>query len=197
MKSKHEKLLWLAMLIIGTVLLIAAMVYRHKADAKPKAVQTYQVVVDYDQTLDQMVKAGGYDMVVEEEKITAKNFPFQAKGKVNVDLQLIHFGKAMQEWEIDTKLDRMGLRPATIEELLAFGAQYRDEQRKFAIVAMGSQWVDDSTDILVFYPFLGHFRDSRFLQLYAMWKYCNNDANNTWVKEIRFLVAPKNKRRGS
>lgn len=36
------------------------------------------------------------------------------------------------------KLDKMGLRPGTVEELLAFGATFPDMQRKFPIVALGS-----------------------------------------------------------
>lgn len=39
---------------------------------------------------------------------------------------------------MSSELDRRGLRPATIEELLAFGAAYPDKQREFSIIALGS-----------------------------------------------------------
>ena len=34
----------------------------------------------------------------------------------------------------------MGLRPANLPELLAFGAKYPKKQREFPIVALGSVW---------------------------------------------------------
>ena len=42
--------------------------------------------------------------------------------------------------EVLKKLEKLGLRPATLPELLAFGATYPNKQRKFPIVALGSVW---------------------------------------------------------
>ena len=43
--------------------------------------------------------------------------------------------------EADRGLDRMGLRPGTLHELLAFGAQHLDVQHEFPVVETGSRWL--------------------------------------------------------
>jgi hypothetical protein len=41
--------------------------------------------------------------------------------------------------EVLAEMDRKGLRPALYEELLGFAEKYPDEQRKYPIVALGSE----------------------------------------------------------
>ena len=41
--------------------------------------------------------------------------------------------------EVLAEMDRRGLRPALYEELLGFAEKYPDEQRKYPIVALGSE----------------------------------------------------------
>ena len=40
--------------------------------------------------------------------------------------------------EVERELDKMGLRPGKIEELLAVGETYPDLQRQFSVIALGS-----------------------------------------------------------
>ena len=42
--------------------------------------------------------------------------------------------------QIRTKLDKMDLRPANLQEGLSFGERYPDVQREFPIVFLGSAW---------------------------------------------------------
>lgn len=96
----------------------------------------YPITVDYSLTLEQMIVAGAYDWV--NSAITPKNFPVKGKGIVILDAQFIYFGCSMSSDAIIAELDKIGLRPATHAELLAFGAKYPELQRQFLSVALGS-----------------------------------------------------------
>lgn len=100
----------------------------------------YSVTVDYTIPLADMVAAGKYDWVNSE--ITAEHFPTKGEGRVEVKISLACFNRVMESNEVITELDKLGLRPATLPELLAFGAKYPDVQRGFPVVALGSVWRD-------------------------------------------------------
>lgn len=97
----------------------------------------FSVVVDYTQSLAAMIKAGKYDWV--NPDITEQHFPVKP-GSKDVSIELVHFDRVMTSDEVLTELDRKGLRPATLPEVLAFGAKYPEKQREFPIVALGSVW---------------------------------------------------------
>jgi hypothetical protein len=108
-----------------------------EAEVKPPLVTCLStVVVDYGQTLDEMIAAGHYDWMIDE--ITSENFPVVGKGKHNFGPQLAHFNRVISSYDVEQELDKLGLRAATHEELLAFGASFPDAQRQFPIVALGS-----------------------------------------------------------
>ena len=96
----------------------------------------YKIVVDYTKSLEQMIAAGCYDWV--NPDITAERFPITGDGQVELEPELIHIGRDMSSDEVIADLDKRGLRPGTIAELLAFGATYPEVQREFPIVALGS-----------------------------------------------------------
>jgi hypothetical protein len=97
----------------------------------------YPITVDCSQTLEQMIAAGNYDWV--NSDITSEAFPVKGKGVVQIpDAKPVHFGRKMSSDAAIAELDKMGLRPATHTELLAFGAKYPELQRQFPIVALGS-----------------------------------------------------------
>lgn len=95
-----------------------------------------KIVIDYLMTLEEMIVAGGYDW--KHDAITSERFPLSGEGKVERIVELIHFNRTISSDEVERELDKMGLRPATIEELLAFGATFPETQRKSSIVALGS-----------------------------------------------------------
>lgn len=123
-----------------------------------------------------MIKAGSYGSVNEE--ITAANFPFEGTGKVETEIRLIHFNKWMTTQHVLAELEKLGLRPATLVELLAFGAKY-PEQREYPIVALGSR--ARYYDVLV--PVLDEDGDGRDLRLYR--------CDNRWRGSDRFLCVRK------
>jgi len=100
--------------------------------------KVFPVIVDYSKSLAEMIRAGNYDWV--NSNITVKHFPIQGQGQVELDIELVHYDRAMSSEDVIHDLDQRGLRPATLLELLAFGAKYPEKQREFPIVALGSVW---------------------------------------------------------
>jgi len=98
----------------------------------------FRIVVDYSKSLVHMIAAGDYDWV--NSDISEDHFLVRGQGKVELNPELIHYGKFMDSDDIVRDMDNRGLRPATLPELLAFGATYPDKQREFPIVALGSVW---------------------------------------------------------
>ena len=141
----------------------------------------YQLTVDYSQSLEGMIKAGKYDWV--NSNITRDNFPTNHHGMQTIEVELIHFGKELTTQEIEVELENQSLRPATLEELLAFGAKYPDKQREYSIVALGSGWVGPGGCRYV--PCLYGFVDGRRLDL--DW----DDPDDQWLDRCRFLTVSK------
>jgi hypothetical protein len=83
-----------------------------------------------------MIAAGAYDHV--NRQITEASFPVQRGGLAARELILVHLGHVASTDEVLHQLDDLGVRPARIEELLAFGAAYPQAQRQFPIVALGA-----------------------------------------------------------
>lgn len=119
----------------------------------------FRVMVNYNQSLTEMVEAGHYDSFdpnINNYGRTPKGgiLPewtsgFKFKNPINsrtlspdgktrqVEIDLVHFERKITSEEVGWELERMGLRPVNLPELLALGAQYPDIQRKFKIVALG------------------------------------------------------------
>jgi hypothetical protein len=106
------------------------------ADSR-KTVNGYPVTVDYRQSLKAMIQVGRYDWV--NSDITEKHFPI-TPGPKDVSIELVHFDRVMSSDDVLAELDCRGLRPATLAELLAFGAKYPEKQREFPVVALASVW---------------------------------------------------------
>lgn len=102
--------------------------------------QKHPVTVGYGVSMAKMVKAGKYDWV--NGDIIQKNFPNEGNRTAEVDTVLVHLNKAASTDEVLRHLDSLGLRPATIAELLAFGVKYPEIQREFPVIALGSVWQD-------------------------------------------------------
>lgn len=96
----------------------------------------FSVTVNYNQTVEDMVKAGEYDW--KNQDINSRNFPIIRRGTSEFEIHLVHFGKTMSSEDVLRELDKMGLRSAEFPELLRLGATHPDLQRQFLIVALGS-----------------------------------------------------------
>src|SRR3990167_10054902 len=106
------------------------------------ALMSEQIVlsVDYGRSLDQMIAAGNYDW--KNSDITAKRFPVVGNGIEQFEAKLFHFDRnTVSQDNVDAiKADDPAnpWEPGKIEHLLAFGAKYPEEQRKYPVIALGS-----------------------------------------------------------
>lgn len=143
----------------------------------------FTLEVNYDQSVEAALKAGKYAWP--SEHITSQNFPPTRRGTDVVQLHLVHFHKEIRFNGVIGELDKQGLRPATIEELLAFGANpgTQDLQRQFSILATGSFWYDSHYNRQV--PFLGGVKRSRSVNLSCP------GSGYGWTPNVRFLAVSK------
>ncbi len=104
----------------------------------------YRISVDYNMPLVDMLAAGGYDWG--NSDVNDANFPippsFLELGKVDINLELVCFGRKMSYEKVLEDLYSRGLRPGILPELLAFGAKYPDKQLEYPIMEVGSTWPD-------------------------------------------------------
>jgi hypothetical protein len=126
-----------------------------------------------------MIVNGKYDW--RNNGINAKNFPVNGSGKQSFELTLVHFDKRMSSEAVLKEFDKMSMKPAKLEELLAFGSTYKEEQRKYPIVALGSVWRSSGGRRGV--PCLSSCSDGRDLNL--SWFV------NVWHESYRFLAVSK------
>jgi hypothetical protein len=141
----------------------------------------YQITVDYSRTLEAMIAAEKYDYV--NSSINSTNFPIdQSKsGTETLEAVIVHLDQYVEDTETVLKLmDKKGLRPATLPELLALGEKYQELQRKYLIYALGSRWLDVDGDWNV--PYLGGWRGERRLSL---------DWGDGWGGDFRVLAFRK------
>ena len=110
---------------------------------------SYSITIDYGKTLEEMVKAGAYDW--KNSDITSEHFPIDGNGMVECTTELVHFNRSISTDDALAELDKQGFRPATIEELLAFGSTNPEIQRQFPIIALGSVWASRGGDRCVAY----------------------------------------------
>ena len=148
----------------------------------PSAWKSYvfKVTVDYDLSFDQMVAQGHYDWV--NVGLHPHYFPIKGKGRGEVELELVHFGHTVTDAEVEKFLAKRGLKPASLEHLLAFGARYPKMQKQFPIAAIGSVWAPTRGDRLA--PYLDASLRERLLNL--SW------GKGMWEGKFRFLVVRKN-----
>lgn len=105
--------------------------------------------------------------------ITPENFPKtkEPRGK----MEIVDFGKYMSTEEVKEELDKKGLRPATIYELLTWAKD--NWNGKDWVVALGSVSSEGGV------PFLIWYGAERSLDLYA--------TAREWIALYRFLVFGK------
>ncbi len=139
----------------------------------------YSAIVDYNMSLAEMIKVGKYDYVNGE--IASKNFPIMGSGKVDISFELVHLNKSASSEEVLLHMEKNNLRPATLAELLAFGAKYPEIQREFPVACLGSSWVGRGG--LRNVPCLGRYDSERSLYLY----WFGDDWDDCW----RFLAVRK------
>lgn len=110
------------------------------------------VMVDYDRTMEQMISDGQYTCV---NPAVIMNVRKSGAGAAEIIPVLVRVDKDITDKAISKRLKKYGLRHATLQEALAFGAKYPNEQRYYEISALGSVWDDNGKDVAC----LGEDRD--------------------------------------
>jgi hypothetical protein len=141
-----------------------------------------RVKVNFSQNLKAMIRAGRYDQV--DKHLISKYFPcHNARGTEWIEIELIkydHEDGVSSEWVIED-LEQRGLRPATLDELCALGANYPYAQRLHPIVALSSSWRKPKCYLRV--PVLDECSGERRLCL-QWW-------DDTWHAGYRFAAVRK------
>ncbi len=132
---------------------------------------------DYGKLFTDLIVLGNYGYV--NNDITPVNFPGECIS--GFDGVLVHFNRDIGSDEAVREMEQMGLRPATMVELLAFGARFPDVQREFPIVELSSSWVGPSGNRYVGY--LSSWSDERRVHLDG-WA-------RDWYAPYRFLAVRK------
>lgn len=93
--------------------------------------------------LAELITRGKYDLV--NSDITVARFPVTEIPELK-DEKLFNFGRNISTKDAKAKIDKEGYRPATMAELLVYGAKNPEAQRKNPIVALGSVAQIDGRD---------------------------------------------------
>jgi hypothetical protein len=140
------------------------------------------LTVDYSKSLEQMIEAGSYDW--KNDSLTAKNFPVKGEGIVEYEARMFHSNRSISSEDaialIKKEDEQNPWEPAQTEHLLAFGAAYPDEQRKYPIIALGSVGEFDGHRYV---PYLCGGGSERLLNLYWF--------DGGWSSFDRFLAVRK------
>ena len=133
-------------------------------------------------TLEEMITAGHYEDI--DPKLNEKNFLVSPARFTAKDAIIVTIDREMLTEDVVAEIDRRGLRPATIETLLAYGAEHPDEQRDGPIAALGSTFRSKETGEIGT-PCLRGLLGGRDLGL--SW----HASSEEWRDSYRFLAVPK------
>ena len=141
--------------------------------------QQFVLVVDRTKSVEEMIVAGNYDYATPD--INCERCPAVRDDTIG-DATLFHFDVELSTEVCLSTLDKIGYRAADVSELLAFGATYPEEQRKYPIFALGQDV--RGSDGYVFVGFLGHWCNERWLAI--------TPRDSRWHQRCRFLAFCKN-----
>lgn len=132
-------------------------------------------------TLADMIAAGHY--VYADPDITPERFRVNPKRFTSAKVESVPFDRYDNHKAALAELDRRGLRPATTEEFLAYGAEKPEEQRRHTIISLGSVWRGEGGRI--FLLVLDEDSGERRLNLYY------GDPGGGWYWPFRVLAVRK------
>ena len=105
--------------------------------------------VDYDQPIEDMIKAAGFTKF--PEKIPQEYFQSdRKKGKKKVHFLIFYITDEASTTTIlkELKKEKIGLRPATLIELVTFAAKYKEFHETYMLFALGSAFDKDGKRLM-------------------------------------------------
>ncbi len=136
--------------------------------------------VDYSLNLEQMILAANYGHV--NSDITPVSFPVRGSGTATLIAQLFHLDPSASHQDVVREMEKVGFRPANIEELIAYGTIMPNEQWELDIIGFGSIGQLDQIEGRWIYGVPRIFRASQGCEL-NLTAFGYRD----WPKEVRFL----------
>lgn len=97
--------------------------------------------VNYDKSFIELIFEAKYDHV-DGNYIKPENYSSTESGSSDLVIKIVYFNKYMTSETVIDTLDKLGLRPATMKELLTLGSLYPFLQIDTNILALGSTFVD-------------------------------------------------------
>lgn len=100
--------------------------------------ETYPLTIDFTQSTEKMIEAGRYDWVHKQFK---NIFPVSGEGTIECEVGIFYPQRGISSENAIELIKNDGhnqWEPAQVQHLLAFGASYPDELKKFPVVALGS-----------------------------------------------------------
>jgi hypothetical protein len=114
--------------------------------------ETITVFVDYNSPIATGIAAGQYAQ--SNTDVNDHNFPSSDSGEARLEIILARPNQSMTTTAVLTTLENIGLRAATLQELLAVGERIPGRQYQNQIIALGSIWPHDGVmDV----PYLGNY----------------------------------------
>jgi len=138
----------------------------------------FSVNTNYDLSIADLIKACNLSWT--NDDITDEHFVVSKVGREESKLVYVHLDRIATTREVLEYMKENNLQPADIKQLLSFGKQNPDEQRKHPIVELGSLWRDSYGDLGA--AFLGQGGGGRGLYL----DYANPELQ--WFGGDRFLA---------
>lgn len=126
------------MVVVGTIAFLVITVNSSFALSQENNVRQFNVAVNYNRTLGEMIAAAGYNYV--DNEINARNVVFSGNGIENVTIRLVRITlrEEMSLSEVLNELARQDMRPATLPELLALTERRPELLKQCDIAALGS-----------------------------------------------------------
>lgn len=104
------------------------------------ATDVFHIIVDYEQSLEEMIAAGDYNW--KNDDIIAKYFPIMGEGIVKFEACYFHHVRGFTYEKAVTMIGQTDEDnpwfPAKIEHILSLGKTYLEELLKFPIIGLGS-----------------------------------------------------------
>lgn len=114
----------------------------------------FNVIVDYDLSLNDMIEASGME-IRRDGSITNEKFPIRGSGKHEISIALFNFNLTWHtSGQASGMMEEVGYRPARLEEILALKKQYSNEElftNNRYIFASGSVWRNKGFEMSISY----------------------------------------------
>lgn len=118
--------------------------------------------VDYSKSINQLVIEASFDMSDVDSVANDRHFSKERNsGRADLGFALIRTDKPMTVREITGEMDKAGLRPATLKELLAFARAFPEKQRESAIGEIGS--IGEDAERCPIVVFISNYEKTRVL----------------------------------